>query len=138
MSKSKSQQSSPAADQSAARAPYNFVPLPERAVDFREQPGLEGLSLEAALPSHDTFHPGRYTGYVDVTLTTESPLYIRGPLTQDELEDNSRDRSQHRNKPDFFHHGDPNQPVIPGSSLRGMLRALLEIVNVGENDASKR
>lgn len=105
-----------------ARAPYNFVPLPERAVDVREQPGV--TTLDDALPSHNVFRSDRRHGYFDVTLTTESPLYIRGMLTRDEAEN----KETHRNKPDFFHTGDPAAPVVPGSSLRGMIRALVEIV----------
>jgi CRISPR-associated protein (TIGR03986 family) len=105
-----------------ARAPYNFVPLPERAVDVREQPGI--VSLDDALPSHNIFRSDRRHGYFDITLTTESPLYIRGMLTREEAEN----KEAYRNKPDFFHPGDSNSPVIPGSSLRGMIRSLLEIV----------
>jgi CRISPR-associated protein (TIGR03986 family) len=105
-----------------ARAPYNFVPLPERAVDVREQPGI--MTLDDALPSHNIFRSDRRHGYFDITLTTESPLYIRGMLTREEAEN----KEAHRNKPDFFHPGDSNSPVIPGSSLRGMIRSLLEIV----------
>lgn len=105
-----------------ARAPYNFVPLPERAVDVREQPGI--VTVDDALPSHNVFRSDRRHGYFDITLTTESPLYIRGMLTRNE----AVDKEKHRNKPDFFHTGDPAAPVIPGSSLRGMIRTLLEIV----------
>ncbi len=105
-----------------ARAPYNFVPLPERAVDVREQPGI--MTLDDALPSHNIFRSDRRHGYFDITLTTESPLYIRGMLTREEAEN----KEAYRNKPDFFHPGDSNSPVIPGSSLRGMIRSLLEIV----------
>lgn len=109
-----------------AHAPYNFVPLPERAVDVREQPGME--TLDDALPSHNIFCSDRYHGHFDVTLTTESPLYIRGMLTRDE----AKNKEAHRNKPDFFHTDNPNAPVIPGSSLRGMIRSLVEIVTWGK------
>jgi CRISPR-associated protein (TIGR03986 family) len=109
-------------DRQDARAPYNFVPLPERAIRADEQPGMQGI--DNVLPSHNVFRDDRLHGYFDVMLTTESPLYIRGPLTRKEAED----KEAHRNKPDFFHTGDPNSPVIPGSSLRGMLRSLLEVV----------
>lgn len=116
-----------------ASAPYNFVPLPEvvvRAVDEAEQ-----------LPNHDTYaneaYP--YTGYCEVTLTTKSPLYVRCPFTlsdflrQEREEDKDKPfRNQVKNTPHFFYTRDPNQPVIPGSSLRGMLRSLLEIVSYGK------
>lgn len=94
-----------------AHAPYNFVPLPERVI-------------EAELPpDHDRYHADRCTGYFEVTLTTETPLFIRGMLT--ELE--AAQKEQHRNKPDFFQV--QGKPVIPGPSLRGMIRSLVEIIS---------
>jgi CRISPR-associated protein (TIGR03986 family) len=114
-----------------ASAPYNFVPLPEvvvTAVDNADD-----------LPDHDRYHPGRHTGYFEVTLTTKSPLYVRCPFTlqdylrQERGEDaNAPFRQQVRNTPDFFYTRDRNQPVIPGSSLRGILRNVLEIVSYGK------
>lgn len=102
---------------------------------------MQAVDQPENLPKHDTgwyeTHP--YTGYFDVVLTTRSPLYIRGPLTQGEFmlqatQDESElpFRQQVKNKPDFFFTRTPDQPVIPGSSLRGMLRSLLEIVSYGK------
>ena len=102
-----------------ARAPYNFVPLPQKVVPAEEP-----------LPDHDRYHEDRHSGYFTVTLTTETPLYIRGMLTEKEAAEQARDQSKHKDKPDFFQrHG---KPVIPGSSLRGMLRALVEIIAFGK------
>ncbi len=106
-----------------ASAPYNFVPLPEKVV----------IAVDAAnsLPDHNSFasnnHP--HSGYFDITLTTKSPLYVRCPLT---LEEFSREDHKAKNKPDFFYINDSKEPVIPGSSLRGMLRSLLEIAAYGK------
>ena len=110
-----------------ASAPYNFVPLPETVVPAPHQ----------SPAFHDTYkvegHP--HTGYFDVVLTTLSPLYVRCPFTVEEFQQAQQQsnrlpfRAQIKNKPDFFHTRDPDQPVIPGSSLRGMLRNLLEIVS---------
>ncbi|HFQ93265.1 MAG TPA: TIGR03986 family CRISPR-associated RAMP protein [Anaerolineae bacterium] len=119
----------------AARAPYNFIPLPDvviKAVENAEE-----------LPDHNRYINGRHTGYFEVTLETKTPLYIRGMLTETEyawqeskryldgkpVPNNSRQvdfRRLPRNKPDFF--AIQETPVIPGSSLRGMLRNLLEII----------
>lgn len=113
-----------------ASAPYNFVPLPEAVVNAAE-------SIEA-LPKQDMYHTDRHTGHFEVTLTTCSPLYIRAPLSinqYEKLESEASDtpfRDQVKNRPEFFHHGNPGRPVIPGSSLRGMLRTLLEIVSYGK------
>jgi CRISPR-associated protein (TIGR03986 family) len=93
-----------------AHAPYNFVPLPDQVV------------AAEPVPDQDQYHADRYTGYFDVTLTTEAPLYVRGMLTEQE----AKDKDANKNKPEFFQVG--GRPVIPGSSLRGMIRSLVEII----------
>lgn len=127
----------PSSDRTAS-APYNFVPLPEVVVTAVDDAN--------DLPDHDRYYPDRHTGYFEVTLTTKSPLYVRCPFTRAEfdLDEQDRDRNGRRvdnqtryadrvkNTPHFFYTRDPNQPVIPGSSLRGMLRSVLEIVSYGK------
>jgi CRISPR-associated protein (TIGR03986 family) len=88
------------------------------------------------------YHADRFTGWIDVDLVTLSPLYIRGGLSPKDYEAMERqekdpnDKTPHldkvRNRPVFFHTGDPNTPVIPGSSLRGMLRSMCEIIGHGK------
>lgn len=121
-----------------ASAPYNFVPLPEVVVTAVDDPN--------DLPDHDRYYPNRHTGYFEVTLTTKSPLYVRCPFTREEfdLDEQGKDRNGRevdnqtryadriKNTPDFFYTHDRNQPVIPGSSLRGMLRSVLEIASYGK------
>jgi CRISPR-associated protein (TIGR03986 family) len=104
-----------------ASAPYNFVPLPEKIIPDVPDAGK--------LPDHDRYYPepDYHSGYFDVTLTTVSPLYIRGPITATDLP--RQEEKEVKDNPAFFHTGDETSPVIPGSSLRGMLRALLEIVS---------
>jgi CRISPR-associated protein (TIGR03986 family) len=112
----------------AAKAPYNFVPLPEKVVTVNA----------SDLPDRDSFDPKRYTGWIVCNLTTESPLYVRAALEPEEFQrpeevDQELDwEDQVRNKPDFYYTEDRDHPVIPGSSLRGMLRSLLEIVGYGK------
>jgi CRISPR/Cas system CSM-associated protein Csm3 (group 7 of RAMP superfamily) len=60
-------------------------------------------------PAFDKFHPERLSGYIDLTITTRSMFFIRG---EEET---------------FFKIN--GRPVIPGSSLRGMVRNLVEIVS---------
>ena len=50
-------------DGSWAYAPYNFVPLPEKVV------------LVDSIPAQDVYTGN--TGYIECSLTTESPLYTR-------------------------------------------------------------
>jgi len=121
-----------------ASAPYNFVPLPEVVVT--------AVDNADGLPDHDRYCTNRHTGYFDVTLTTKSPLYVRCPFTRDEFDLDEQDKDRNGRKVDnqtryadrikntqhFFYTQNPNEPVIPGSSLRGMLRNVLEIVSYGK------
>ncbi len=101
-----------------ALAPYNFVELPDKIVEA--QP----------LPEGDRYHRDRYTGKIECTLTTESPLYTRCGLTLDEF----KQGKESKDLSDFFYITDKLKPVIPGSSIRGMLRTLVEIVSFGKID----
>jgi CRISPR-associated protein (TIGR03986 family) len=102
-----------------ASAPYNFVPLPEKIIP--------AVSNASELPDHDKYYPHLHSGYFEVTLTTRSPLYIRGPIAARDLP--CQEEKEIKNNPTFFHTGDEHIPGIPGSSLRGMLRSLLEIAS---------
>lgn len=101
-------------------APYNFVPLPEK------------VSKVAAdqLPDHDSYQAKTFSGWFDVTLETKTPLYIRCPLTESEAQrkEAAQKQKQKLDFPDFYYTESKNKPVIPGSSLRGMLRNLVEII----------
>ena len=116
-----------------ARAPYNFVPLPDRLVHAPD-------SLDS-LPTHDQYHEGRHTGTITCTLKTLSPLYTRTAVSPDFYRQWANNMEKLRSDPDakeayadyakFFHIKNSEEPVIPGSSLRGMARALMEIVTYG-------
>ena len=130
------QHKNPTRKERTATAPYNFVPLPERVIAFRNQPG-SAIAIDQGV-----YHDNRYTGWIDVELETLSPVYVRAGLSAERYtamerqEKDPNDRTPHldkaRNRPEFFHAGDPREPVIPGSSLRGMLRALCEIIGHGK------
>jgi CRISPR-associated protein (TIGR03986 family) len=88
-----------------AKAPYNFVELPHSPL------------LVDPPPARDRYRADRHSGWLDLEITAETPLYTRcaqGPTGAAE---------------DFFHWGDPKQPVLPGSSLRGAIRNLVEILS---------
>lgn len=139
------QHANPQAPNRTACAPYNFVPLP--AVDVVAR----AIENAGGLPDHNTYADPDfpYTGYFDVTLTTRSPLYIRGLLKRQQFEWDAENKDRHgkeitnqtsyqdrvKNTPEFFHTRDASHPVIPGSSLRGMLRSLLEIVSYSKFNA---
>lgn len=121
----------------AAHAPYNFIPLPDVVV--------KAVENADELPDHNCYLEGYHTGHFEVTLITKTPLYIRGGLSTKRKEENTLSEFEQaeaeksgnapkdfrkvlKNKPEFFTTCDPNEPVIPGSSLRGMLRNLIEII----------
>ncbi len=106
-----------------AVAPYNFVELPDQIVEVSAKD----------LPTNDRYHiDDHLTGRIECTLTTESPLYIRCGMTPEDYADwgdLSNDKltpAQRERKADFFSLS--GQPVLPGSSLRGMLRSVIEII----------
>ena len=112
-----------------SKAPYNFVPLPEKVYPA---------------PCVKKDHFAEYnsevrTGWIDLTLTTETFLYIRcGPDVNDICnregteQDHAKLTRTHRHRQNFFHHGNPCCPIIPGSSMRGMIRSLVEIMGFGK------
>ncbi|GIW67987.1 MAG: CRISPR-associated RAMP family protein [Candidatus Parcubacteria bacterium] len=102
----KSQNSDINADVKAAKAPYNFVPLNHSVVETQQAPDF------------DKYHNDRYTGHIDLEIETLTPLYIRNTNEKGESD------------PDFFNIN--GQYKIPGSSLRGMIRTLVEIVSFGK------
>lgn len=117
----------PAANRGVAHAPYNFVPLPEKvALAVTDAENLPNHNKYYSDGSSDPKSKYHLSGYFDVELTTETPLYVRGMLTEKEAEERAKDKEKHKNKSYFFQVA--NKPVIPGSSLRGMIRNLTEIV----------
>jgi CRISPR-associated protein (TIGR03986 family) len=109
-----------------AHAPYNFVPLPEQVI-----------RVDYKIPGHDRY-AGR-TGYMDCSLTTLTPTYTRAALNPEFFACWSDDKSgmmknsqARETYAQFFHLDDAQRPIIPGSSLRGMTRALIEIAGYGK------
>jgi CRISPR-associated protein (TIGR03986 family) len=104
-----------------ATAPYNFVPLNSNVVETdRDADKFE---------DRDTFEGN--SGYIDCMLRTLTPLYIRDTLTKKEMEEKEKmeeDQSHKYINSSFFSPAN-NRARIPGSSLRGMIRTLVEIVS---------
>ncbi|MCL1473251.1 TIGR03986 family CRISPR-associated RAMP protein [Argonema antarcticum] len=115
-----------------AVAPYNFVELPENIVPAEP------------IPTHNCYHDNRHTGTIKCTLTTSSPLYIRCGMFQDDFakfggksdeeltEEEEKEKS--KNLAPFFENPANQYSTIPGSSLRGMLRSLVEIISYSKID----
>ena len=100
-----------------ASASYNFVRLPSHVIPAEFYDGnFEGVTKDVmdAYRDHVT-QMGTHTGYIDLTITTESPLFIGGPSKQEDT------------TPLEFY-GGQNNPTIPGSSLKGMVKEIFKIV----------
>ena len=111
-----------------AIAPYNFVELPNKVVPAQ-------VECNGKLRDNDSYYSDRHTGKIICTLKTESPLYIRcglSPVNFATFGDTSNEDltpEQRKKKAEFFLHPSNLHPVLPGSSLRGMLRTLVEIIS---------
>ncbi|MCF6147690.1 MAG: TIGR03986 family CRISPR-associated RAMP protein [Candidatus Kuenenia sp.] len=104
-----------------ATAPYNFVPLNNKIVISKEIPGKGECAF-------DRYHTSKYTGYIKLTIETKTPLYIRDTLDGKEMLEYNGEKN--RVNPDFF---SPGKKVrIPGSSLRGMIRTMVEMLSFGK------
>lgn len=87
-------------------APYNFVPLSKEVV-FPDWIQLRG---DQAPPLHDVPFRDGICGTMEIDVTAETPVFVRGS----------------RNKSDFF-----QLPggvyAVPGTTLRGMLRNVIQV-----------
>jgi CRISPR-associated protein (TIGR03986 family) len=114
-----------------SHAPYNFIPLPEKVVTVDSNVDQDVYSTNQ---EEHTIH----TGYIECKMTTETPLYIRCPMSTSFFSEHGDkkfyelDVDQKNERARFFHLENKNCPVIPGSSLRGMVRTLVEIAGYGK------
>lgn len=89
-------------NQESARAPYNFVPLNDNVIESNNSDS-----------KFDRFVTEQYSGYIDLTITALTPLFIGSSK-----------------KGEFFKIHD--KYAIPGSSIRGVIRSLCEILGFGK------
>jgi len=92
--------------------PYNFIPAPPRKTDHPE------LGDHAPV-SQDRFHEDRYTGRITVLMKALTPLIVIDPETE-------QISNEHKTY-DALRDAD-GRPLIPPSSVRGMLRSAYEAV----------
>ncbi|NSW85775.1 MAG: TIGR03986 family CRISPR-associated RAMP protein [Syntrophobacteraceae bacterium] len=111
------------------RNPYNFIPAPPRKTDDPD------LGDYKPVPQ-DRFHPDRFTGRIRVVMETITPLLVPDPNTCRE------DESGHKTFALLL--GKDGKPLLPSSSIRGMLRSAYEAVTNSrfgrfpKNDHGKR
>jgi len=97
-----------------ATATYNFVPLPDKAFVSSEP-----------MPDRSFLSPERLHGLIELTIRTETELYTRAAYPPAE---DSKEVVESELRQAFYHHGVAAHPVIPGSTLRGAIRNLVEIL----------
>lgn len=91
--------------------PYTFIPAPRRKVEA-------GAFGDGGPVGHDRYLPDRWTGRIRVNLEVRSPLIMTDAGAV-------RWEGDHGIYPTRLHKG---TPIIPGSSVKGMLRAAFESV----------
>jgi len=99
--------------------PYNFVPAPPRSDD----PGDGELGNRPPV-GHDRFHDGYFTGRITVKMTVATPLLIPDAALAKPLD--PQQPNGHRTYP--LRLGPAGRPLIPPTSLKGMLRSAYEAV----------
>ncbi|MDD4570403.1 MAG: TIGR03986 family CRISPR-associated RAMP protein [Tepidanaerobacteraceae bacterium] len=116
------------AKESKAHAPYNFIPLNSKVILGRDRPDFDKYHSKPVSKTDME----RFNGYIDCRLETITPLYIRDTYTNEERikREQSDKNSIKKDNPDFFSPG--GIAKIPGSSLRGMIRTLVEIMSWGK------
>ncbi|KAA5603776.1 TIGR03986 family CRISPR-associated RAMP protein [Roseospira marina] len=94
-------------------APYNFVPLNDTVVrpDWADKVSMD-------VPFKDAL-----CGSFDIEITAETPLIVGGRTN---APPEGKDAPSHKERANLF-----GQDVIPGTSMKGMLRAVVEIATFG-------
>jgi CRISPR-associated protein (TIGR03986 family) len=104
------------------KTPYNFVPLNKKVVSPAWIPFI----------SHDIpFEDGR-SGSLELTFRAQSPLFISDGIGQEEQKAYFNDKGKGEQlKPFRFCQLEGGRYFLPGSSLKGMLRSVLEVMSFG-------
>ena len=89
-------------------APYNFVPFSNNVLF----PYADGF---ASLPGHNEIRPDLKTGEIQITLTAETPVFVS---------DGQRGNAS-------FFRGANGKLMIPGSTVRGLVRENMQILGFG-------
>lgn len=94
------------------KAPYNFVPLSEKVV----------MPFWADHISQDIPFKNAKSGSLRLKITAESPIYVRNGMPRDAKDDDPKRNDFNNINGNYF---------IPGSSIKGMLRSVVEIMSFG-------
>lgn len=106
------------------RAPYNFVPLDEKVVAPYWTPFV----------SHDVPFEDGLCGEFDIVITAQSPIFVKDGIGQEEEKGYFRYENGQRKEqihPFRFNHDVQGRYFIPGSSTKGMVSNVLEVLGFG-------
>lgn len=84
--------------------PYNFVPFSGKILPYRQE-----------VPAHDAVDPALKTGEIHVSMTADTPVFVSDGDKED---------------PHFFRGAD-GRYMLPGSTIRGMVRQNMQILGFG-------
>ena len=93
--------------------PYNFVPLKDKVPEDRTTPWDD-------VPKHHRLAEELYSGSLELRFFTLTPVFIPSAAFAD------RDKQNDKVTFKRFHYNHENRPTLPGSSIRGMIRAVFE------------
>lgn len=96
-----------------ALAPYNFVQLPEK---------IKTIDI-----NNDFSRFRGYNGIITCEVETSSILFTRGMTSLDKFYQDE----EYKDNPDFYT-TNSKKPVLPGSSLRGLFRNLIEVISYSQ------
>lgn len=100
--------------------PYNFVTAFPRQQDKLANSGLGDAGNIKQLASHGKYHDGFWTGKIKIRLHTKTPLLIPDAATAEENREGHKYYDLRRTT--------NNQPYLPPTEIKGMLRTAYEIV----------
>jgi len=106
-----------------ARAPYNFIPLNNN----KKLISADYLDINKYYTEKD----GYFSGYFTLEATNPTPIFVRGTLTSD-LNNESSFINQKGDTVRIQNYCPAGNWGIPGSSVRGMIRTLIEISSFGK------
>lgn len=96
------------------KAPYNFVPLPDRVV----------IPEWGPLISQDVPFSDGISGTISLTLTAESPVFVRNGYSREDAEAKNMAYSSFSNVNGRY--------FLPGTTVKGAIRSVLEIFSFGK------
>jgi CRISPR-associated protein (TIGR03986 family) len=109
---------------SIIKAPYNFVPFNKTTV----------IPHWANEINHDLPFQDGLSGEIEITLTAESPIFIKDGMGQEEAKTYRDDDGKQVKHYGFSFSERHGSYFIPSTSVKGMVRNVLEILTFGKMD----